>query len=280
VPLERLTTPAIRGWLQERLATGAARSTVCGELAAFSGLLTDAMLDGLIAGNPAHGAMRRLGSARHIDPKALTKDQLEVLTQAADLDRATWLGSWVRIGARSGLRPGEQLALGRESLRPPGMIWVTRTYHGTGIMGPPKGGRARVVEVSAQTMRLLLDRVSLHPFLFPGRHRDRPLDPASLDRASRRAIRRAGLPGHLTPHCLRHTYASMLVSMGAPLAYVRQQLGHASIRLTVDLYGSGLPASRPDLLALLDREPAKHPPRPARHHGTVLAFTRPHPRRA
>jgi integrase len=88
------------------------------------------------------------------------------------------------------------------------------------------------------------------------------------------------LPEHLTPHSLRHTYASLLLAAGADVQFVRQQLGHASIKLTVDLYGSGLPASRPDLLALLDAEPEKHPPRPARHHGTVLAFTRPHSRRA
>ena len=60
VALADLTTPLIRGWLSERLAAGAARNTVSSELTALSALLTDAVLEGLIAGNPAHGAMRRL----------------------------------------------------------------------------------------------------------------------------------------------------------------------------------------------------------------------------
>lgn len=63
------------------------------------------------------------------------------------------------------------------------------------------------------------------------------------------------------------------------MQWVRQQMGHASIRVTVDLYGSGLRASRPDLLALLDDAADDAPPRPARH-GKLLAFTRPQPRRA
>jgi integrase len=103
-----------------------------------------------------------------------------------------------------------------------------------------------------------------------------------MERAFGRAVARAGLPAHFTPHALRHTYASLLLSEGADMQYVRQQMGHASIKLTVDLYGSGIRASRPDLLALLDDEPTRHPPQPARHHGLgkVLAFTKPHRRRA
>ena len=46
---------------------------------------------------------------------------------------------------------------------------------------------------------------------------------------------------HFTPHCLRHTYASLMLQQGEPVAYVQRQLGHASIQLIVDTYGKWLP---------------------------------------
>jgi len=38
-------------------------------------------------------------------------------------------------------------------------------------------------------------------------------------------------------HDLQHTFESLLIQGGASLAYVRDQLGHASIQITVDVYG-------------------------------------------
>ena len=49
-----------------------------------------------------------------------------------------------------------------------------------------------------------------------------------LDKAEMRRIRF---------HDLRHTYASLLIAQGENLAYIRDQLGHSSIKLTVDTYG-------------------------------------------
>jgi len=49
------------------------------------------------------------------------------------------------------------------------------------------------------------------------------------------------LPRHFTPHCLRHTFASLLLQRGESPVYVQRQLGHASITLTVDTYGRWLP---------------------------------------
>ena len=54
--------------------------------------------------------------------------------------------------------------------------------------------------------------------------------------AMRRVLKRAGLPGHHGLHSLRHSYS---------LAFVRQQMGHASISMTVDVNGSWLPVEQP-----------------------------------
>ena len=55
-----------------------------------------------------------------------------------------------------------------------------------------------------------------------------------------------GLPGHFTPHCLRPTFASILISEdGGLIEYVSRMLGHADIRITVATYGRWLqPAGR------------------------------------
>ena len=54
------------------------------------------------------------------------------------------------------------------------------------------------------------------------------------------ALRRAELP-EIRWHDLRHTYASLLLTNGAPIAYVSDQMGHASIELTVKRYGHLIP---------------------------------------
>lgn len=47
-------------------------------------------------------------------------------------------------------------------------------------------------------------------------------------------------PVHFTPHGFRHTFASQLLAGGRSLHHVREQLGHESIKLTADTYGSGI----------------------------------------
>ena len=56
-----------------------------------------------------------------------------------------------------------------------------------------------------------------------------------------RILKKANLPLHFTPHCLRHAYASVMLQQGESVAYVQRQLGHASIQLTVDTYGKWQP---------------------------------------
>ncbi len=47
----------------------------------------------------------------------------------------------------------------------------------------------------------------------------------------------AGPVQYRHPHVLRHTYATDMLSMGKSDVYVKEQMGHASINITVDLYG-------------------------------------------
>jgi integrase len=60
-------------------------------------------------------------------------------------------------------------------------------------------------------------------------------------RAMERVLKLAGLPGQFTPHSLRHTFCSLLISSGVSPVYVQQQAGHASVEMTVGVYGSWFP---------------------------------------
>ena len=84
------------------------------------------------------------------------------------------------------------------------------------------------------------------------------LDPHNVRRAFRRTLKLAELSPHFTPHCLRHTFASLLLSHGKPIVYVKRQLGHASITLTVDTYGKWLPMADRGAVDVLD-DPTSDP---------------------
>jgi integrase len=71
-------------------------------------------------------------------------------------------------------------------------------------------------------------------------------------RAGYPARSEAGLPPHFTPHSFRHTFASLLLQQGESPAYVQRQLGHASIKLTVDTYGKWLPMGNKAAVDRLD----------------------------
>jgi hypothetical protein len=53
-------------------------------------------------------------------------------------------------------------------------------------------------------------------------------------------------------HDLRHTFASLLIQNGESLAYVRDQLGHSSIQITVDTYGHLVPGANRQAVDRLD----------------------------
>jgi hypothetical protein len=81
--------------------------------------------------------------------------------------------------------------------------------------------------------------------------RGTPLETTNADKAFKRVLQDAELPLHFTSHCLRHTFASLLLQSPAR---VQRQLGHASIQLIVDTYGRWLPmGNKPPSIASTTR---------------------------
>ncbi len=57
-----------------------------------------------------------------------------------------------------------------------------------------------------------------------------------------RGLEKAGIR-RIRSHDLRHTFATLLLQNGESLAYVKDQLGHSTIRMTVDVYGHLVPGA-------------------------------------
>ncbi len=84
-----------------------------------------------------------------------------------------------------------------------------------------------------------------------------PMDHCNVEKAFKGALKAAGLPAHFSPHSLRHSFASLLLADGVSPAYVQEQLGHASIELTVGTYGRWLRKAAPGAVDRLDGHPQK-----------------------
>jgi len=251
-PLAWLRREDVRAFLQERLEH-LAPSTVETIAACLSSLLSAAVADGLLLHNPAHGALRHLLPRQEPEPKALLPAEVARLLEAAGKGqhRDAFL-----VLARTGLRVGECLALEPGAVDRAGRrLRVTQTWHTRErCLGPAKGGRSRSVDLSRQALAVLESRIGGGGrFLFAGRG-GWPYSKDAIEKAFRKAAVAAGLPAYLTPHALRHTFASTLLTAGAPIQWVQAQLGHASIEVTVRTYGSWLTRPRHDLVDLLDAE--------------------------
>ncbi|WP_428376432.1 tyrosine-type recombinase/integrase [Lichenicoccus sp.] len=128
----------------------------------------------------------------------------------------------------AGLRIGEAVGLDR------GMVAQTP---GMPLRVRGKGGRERLVPLLPAVLAALRRLLALHPAASPEAPlfcgvRGRRLDAAVAQRSLGRYRRLAGLPEHATPHALRHSFATHLMSEGADLRAIQELLGHASLSTT------------------------------------------------
>lgn len=126
----------------------------------------------------------------------------------------------------SGLRVGEVVRLRPQDLDADrGMIRVVRG----------KGGKDRYTLLSERALaavRIYLDTIPPGRWLFPGGRPQRHLTERSVQAVVRSAARRAGLAKRVTPHMLRHSFATHLLEAGTDLRYIQELLGHQSSRTT------------------------------------------------
>jgi integrase/recombinase XerD len=118
-----------------------------------------------------------------------------------------------------------------------------------------KGNKERIVPLP----RPILDDLSQlwlthhnRRWVFPNRRGDAPLDKRVLRTTFAAAAATAGIQHHVTPHALRHSYATKLLENGIDIRIVQILLGHASIASTT-IYTHLTTPTRASLHSLLDR---------------------------
>ena len=269
VKLRRLHRAAVKDLLAEKLASGLSVDTVRQIYGTLLTMLNAAVDDRIIPANPIAGLSRRLrlnrsARARTERVRAFDADQLTRFLEGAG-SRARDQYPLFFLLSRTGLRLGEALALAwgdadlvRRELR------VVRSLSPGGAVDTPKSGHGRTVDLSVAACRLLravraraseaalAKGAPLRGYIFAAAKGEGPTPHVTVEKSFKRALLSAGLPSHYSPHSLRHTYASLLLADGVSPAYVQEQLGHASIELTVGTYGRWLRKRAPGAVDRLD----------------------------
>jgi integrase/recombinase XerC len=154
--------------------------------------------------------------------------------ERAGEDRDPWI--WARDAAvmallyGSGLRISEALGLKRRDVPLPGA--------GDVLIVTGKGNKTRMVPVLLNVLTLIEDYVAMCPHPLPSEGpifvgaRGGPLSPRIIQLTMERLRGELGLPDSATPHALRHSFATHLLTRGGDLRAIQELLGHASLSTT------------------------------------------------
>jgi integrase/recombinase XerC len=155
-------------------------------------------------------------------------------SERAGEDREPWI--WARDAAvmallyGSGLRISEALGLKRRDVPQPGA--------GDVLVVTGKGNKTRMVPVLQNVLALVQEYVAMCPHALPPEGpifvgaRGGPLRARIIQLVMARMRGALGLPDSATPHALRHSFATHLLSRGGDLRAIQELLGHASLSTT------------------------------------------------
>lgn len=236
--LSSISRQEVQEWVADQSASRSA-TVVLRNLGILRGICADAARDRLIVSNPCDGMETPKKTRRR--HTYLTAEQLVRLAEASGSRRAI-----VLVLGLTGIRWGEMAGLHVEDVdfarRRLSVRRSATTVGGKVVVGTPKSGSARQVAFPSALEPILREacggRDGEEP-LFPGSdggYAARTAHPSDPTKWFYRAKEAAGVPLDLTYHDLRHTAASLMVSAGANVKAVQNQLGHASASMTLDVY--------------------------------------------
>lgn len=222
-----------RAWLAMRSNHGYARTSTARSLSSVRMFFRFLDREG-ICHNAAIGALRGPRLPRAV-PKALSAPETEDLLREIEHPNLAGEAAWVVARDSAvmlllygcGLRISEALSLNRADVPRDGSLTVVG-----------KGGKARMVPV----LPVVLDAMEAYLALCPHRlAADGPLfvgvrggrlNPRVVQKRVQGLRVALGLPQETTPHALRHTFATHLLSAGGDLRAIQELLGHASLSTT------------------------------------------------
>jgi len=237
---------------------GLAKDTIRLTLATLRKILNKALRVRLITENPATrlGEFFRQAPTRHKEIEPLTEAEvikfLEAVRQHSPHHFALFL-----CAIHTGLRSGELAGLQWGDLDENGKFLVVRRGIVRGKINLTKSGKVRKVDVSDSLLAALLDlrrkrkealladgmnELPATEWIFPNQDGGFQDMKNLKKRHFQKCLQKAGLR-RIRFHECRHTFASLLIQNGESLTYVKEQLGHSSIQITVDVYGHLVPGA-------------------------------------
>jgi len=271
LPLNRITRDRMKEFLADLSSSGLSRNTLRNTICVIRGMFNHALEDGLVDNNPAAKLGRFVKSDKpKFEAMALAPDEAEKFLKATQEICLDYYPLFL-TALRGGLRRGELVALqwgdiqfGADESDSNRYILVQRNYVCRKFT-TPKSKKSRRVDLSRQLRHVLMalrDERLLAVFsrgdssisgelVFPSPEGS-VLDPDNLiKRYFLPAIENSGLR-RFRFHDLRHTFGSLLIQSGASLTYVKEQMGHSSIQVTVDTYGHLIPGANVNWVDSLD----------------------------
>lgn len=236
----------VRHWAARLHAHGLGPRSIALQLSAWRGLFDWLGQQGAVTLNPAQG-IRAPKAARPL-PKALSVDQAVALAEhhgplpdtpqgarfAVELEARDALIVELLYGC--GLRIAELVGLDVQA-GPGAQGWIDRAAAEAHVLG--KGGKRRSLPIGQAALQALDAWLVLRPNLAC---RDTPalilsrlgtrLTDGQLRQRLKTRAQQAGVPTHVHPHMLRHSFASHILQSSGDLRAVQELLGHAHIRTT------------------------------------------------
>lgn len=237
-PITGISASEIRKWVSKLSEDKVGATTIRQSYRLMRQIMESAFIDERISRNPCSGV--KLPKIVTSDKRGLTREELAALAEECGA-----YGPIVLFLGTTGLRVGEALALRVGDVDLLGLtVTVQRSWTkdvtGRRVMGAStKTGASRVVPISQhvlETLKPFLDSKTNEDWLFVGPS-GKVMDYDWLrQRVFMPAATKLGLSG-ITIHSLRHTCASLLIKLKAPITTVSYILGHASVKMTLDTYG-------------------------------------------
>ncbi|HLL92418.1 MAG TPA: tyrosine-type recombinase/integrase [Solirubrobacteraceae bacterium] len=240
---------SLQDFIDRLLADGASPALIEASCTPLRAIFARAVDRNQLTINPCLGL--RLPAERkrreRVAPPAECRALLDALR---DSDRALWATLMY-----AGLRRGEAQALRIEDIDlPGGAIHVRASWDQYCGRGETKSGKDRRVPIAAELRRHLaahLLALDWSEGLAFGVSATRPFVPTGIAFRADIDWRNAGL-GRITPHECRHTYASLMIAAGVGPVAIASYMGHADVRVTLNVYAHLFNTAEAESAAALD----------------------------
>lgn len=214
----------VQDWLVAGHAAGLSAATLARRLSALNGFFTYCEREGFCKQSPCAG-MRAPKRPKRL-PRALPPEQTQALLKEGGGAQEVRDLALLAVMYGCGLRVSETVALNMQDID-----WSTGEIR---VLG--KGRKERVVPLPAGAARMLRDYLEQRGFSGDGpvflNRRGGRLSVRSVQRMLKKRALSTGADVSITPHQLRHSYATHLLAGGGDLRAIQELLGHASLATT------------------------------------------------